>query len=105
MLGHLLTITTFGSGDNAKNVKVRYLIVNVTFPYNIIICRPSFNSSETVLFPLYLTLKYSFEDGRVFTVKIGKQPLVFQITNTLVTHMINQIDHRTCVIVEIIFEK
>lgn len=41
----------------------------------------------------------------LFIVKIYKQPLVFQIKDTLVTHRIDQIDPRTCDIVEIIFEK
>lgn len=32
----------------------------------------------------------------VFTVKIDKQSLIFQIKNTLITYRIDQIDPRTC---------
>lgn len=62
-------MTTFGSRNHVKSIQVRYLIVDVLFPYNIIIGRPSFNALEDVLSILYLTLKYPLEDGRVGIVK------------------------------------
>lgn len=44
--------------------------------------------------------------SNLFTVKIGKQPLVFQIAETLDTHRMNQIDPRTCAIVlKILYER
>lgn len=49
VLGHLPMMTTFGSGDNAKSVKLRYLVVNVAPLYNIIIRRRSFNDLEMTL--------------------------------------------------------
>lgn len=63
VLGHFPMIMTFSSGDNAKSVKVRYLIVNVASPYNIIVGKPSFNALEETLSILYLTLKYPLKDG------------------------------------------
>lgn len=74
VLGHLPVIITFGSKDNAKSVKVMYLIVNVASPCNIIIGRPSFNALEATLSILYLTLKYPLEDDRVGMIK-GDQGL------------------------------
>lgn len=53
--GHFPIMTTFGSRDHAKSIQVRYLIVIVVSPYNIIIDRPSFNDLEAVLSTLYLT--------------------------------------------------
>lgn len=57
-LGHLPVLTFFGSGDNAKSISIKYLIVNTTSPYNIIIERPDLNEMEVVLSTMYLTLKY-----------------------------------------------
>lgn len=54
---------------------MRYLIINATSPYNIIIDGSSFNSLEPVLSILYATLKYPLEDGQVGVVK-GDQGLV-----------------------------
>lgn len=39
VLGHLPTMTIFRNGSNAKGIRVIYLIVNVSSPYNIIIER------------------------------------------------------------------
>lgn len=62
-------MTTFGNKDHAKSIQVRYLIVYDASPYNIVIVRPLFNSMEAVLSTLYLTLKYSLEEGHVGIVK------------------------------------
>lgn len=72
VLRHLPVITTFGSGDNTKSFKVRYLIINASSPYNIIIGIPSFNALEVALSTLYLTLKYPLEDGHVGVLKGDK---------------------------------
>src|ERR1051325_4817250 len=65
VLGYLLVLTTFGTDESAKDVRVRYLVVNAYSPYNIIIGRPSFNALEAILSNLYLTMKYSLGKGRV----------------------------------------
>lgn len=65
VLGHLPIMTKFGIRDHAKSIQVRYLIVNVVSPYNIIIGMPLFNTLEATLSTLYLTLKYPLEDGHV----------------------------------------
>lgn len=69
VLGHLPIIVIFGSGSNAKGIRVRYLIVNASLLYNIITGRSSFNSLEVVLSTLYLTMKYSLEGGHVRVIK------------------------------------
>lgn len=62
-------MTIFGSGSNEKGIRVRYLIVNASSPYKVIIRRPTFNALEVVFSTLYLTMKYSLEGGHVGIVK------------------------------------
>lgn len=69
VLGHLSIMATFGSRDHVKNIQVRYLIINATSPYNIIIGRPLFNALKAALSTLYLKLKYPLEDDQVRIVK------------------------------------
>ena len=69
VLGHFPIMTTFGNGENAKSVLVRYLVINVASSYDVIVSRPSFNDLEAVLSTLYLTLKYPLKDGRVGIIK------------------------------------
>lgn len=69
VLGHLPMITTFGNGESSKSIMVKYLIVNVASPYNIIIGRPSFIALKAKLSTLYLTLKYPLKDSQTGRVK------------------------------------
>ena len=64
VMGHFPAITTSNNGENAKNVLVRYLIIDVVSPYNVIVGKPSFNALEVVLSTMCLTLKYPLKDGR-----------------------------------------
>ncbi|KAK2368694.1 hypothetical protein QL285_081871 [Trifolium repens] len=49
VMGYTTLLTTFGDSDNAKTIKVRYLVVKTPFTsYNIIIGRPTFNALEAV---------------------------------------------------------
>lgn len=69
VLGYITLGTIFGSGKNAKETKVRYMVVNAPLPYNIIIGRLDFNSLGAVFSTLYLTMKFPLEDGEVVIVK------------------------------------
>ncbi|GAU51074.1 hypothetical protein TSUD_13180, partial [Trifolium subterraneum] len=70
VMGHVTLLTTFGEKENAKTIKVRYLVVKTAFTsYNIIIGRPAFNTLGAVLSTLYLSMKYPLDDGRVGTVR------------------------------------
>lgn len=69
VLGHLSVMTIYESGSNTKGIKVRYLIVNASSPYNIIIGRLTFNILEAVLSTFYLTMKYPIDGGHVKTIK------------------------------------
>ncbi|XP_045791370.1 uncharacterized protein LOC123886075 [Trifolium pratense] len=55
VMGYTTLLTTFGEEENAKTIKVRYLVVKTPFTsYNIIIGRPAFNALGAVLSTLYL---------------------------------------------------
>ncbi|GAU46524.1 hypothetical protein TSUD_402540 [Trifolium subterraneum] len=70
VMGHVTLVTTFGEKENAKTIKVRYLVVKTTFTsYNIIIGRPAFNTLGAVLSTLYLLMKYPLDDGKIGTVR------------------------------------
>ncbi|GAU24176.1 hypothetical protein TSUD_84110 [Trifolium subterraneum] len=59
-----------GMLENAKTIKVRYLVVKTAFTsYNIIIGRPTFNTLGAVMSTLYLSMKYPLDDGRIGTVR------------------------------------
>lgn len=62
-------MTIFGNGENSKSVLVRYLIIKVTHPYNVIMGRPSVNDLKELLSTLYFTHKYLLQDGRVGIIK------------------------------------
>lgn len=69
VLGNLPIMTIFRSGSNTKGIRVRYLIVNASSPYNIIIGRLTLNSLEAVISILYLTMKYPLEGRQVGMIK------------------------------------
>ncbi|KAK2410564.1 hypothetical protein QL285_045924 [Trifolium repens] len=66
VMGYTTLLTTFDDSDNAKTIKVRYLVLKTPFTsYNIIIGRPAFNALEAAMSKLYLSIKYPLEDGRI----------------------------------------
>ncbi|GAU44869.1 hypothetical protein TSUD_329260 [Trifolium subterraneum] len=70
VMGHVTLLTTFGEKENAKTIKVRYLVVKTAFTsYNIIIGRPTFNTLGAVMSTLYLSMKYPLDDERIETVR------------------------------------
>ncbi|GAU24562.1 hypothetical protein TSUD_149030 [Trifolium subterraneum] len=75
VMGHITLLTTFGDHQNAKTVKVRYLVVKTPFAsYNIIIGRPAFNTLGAAMSTLYLYIKYPLDNGGVGIVR-GDQAL------------------------------
>lgn len=63
MKGHITKETTFGVGEQTKQVKARYLVIHAPFSYNMIIGRPTFNQLYVILSTLYLCMKYALFDG------------------------------------------
>ncbi|PNX69328.1 hypothetical protein L195_g056660, partial [Trifolium pratense] len=70
VMGYTTLLTTFGEEENARTIKVRYLVVKTPFTsYNIIIGRPAFNALGAVFSTLYLSMKYPLDNGGVGTIK------------------------------------
>jgi hypothetical protein len=77
-MGYVTLLTTFGEKENAKTIKVRYLVVRTPYAsYNIIIGRPTFNALGVAMSTLYLAIKYPLDKGRVGTIR-GDQILARQ---------------------------
>ncbi|MCI45294.1 hypothetical protein A2U01_0066533, partial [Trifolium medium] len=63
VMGYTTLYTTFGEDENAKMIKVRYLVVKTPFSsYNIIIGRPAFNALGAAMSTLYLAMKYPLDN-------------------------------------------
>jgi hypothetical protein len=78
VMGYITLLTTFGIKENAKTVKVRYLVVRTPYAsYNIIIGRPAFNALGAAMSTLYLAIKYPLDNGGVGTIR-GDQILARQ---------------------------
>jgi hypothetical protein len=78
VMGHITLFTTFGDNENAKTIKVRYLVIRtLCASYNIIIGRPAFKALGAVMSTLYLAIKYPLENGGVGTLR-GDQVLARQ---------------------------
>jgi len=67
--GYITLRTTFGYGENAKTIKVNYLVINVPNSYNIIIGRPSFNLLGAFQSTKFLFMKYPVEKGKIGTIR------------------------------------
>lgn len=64
---------TCGEGANAKTIDLKYLILDIMSPYNIILGSLTINSLGAVVSTRYLTLKYLFINGKVGTIRGDQQ--------------------------------
>ncbi|GAU32939.1 hypothetical protein TSUD_153560 [Trifolium subterraneum] len=94
VMGHITLLTTFGDHQNAKTIKVRYLVVKTPFAsYNIIIGRPAFNTLGAAMSTLYLSIKYPLDNGGVGIVR-GDQALGEALVNTTNMSEATELDPR-----------
>lgn len=65
---HITLEMVFVLNENAKATKVKYLVVGVSLPYNIIVGRPTLNLIGAAQLTLHLSMKYLLPNGwvRVF---------------------------------------
>jgi len=61
----LETRTTFGEGDFARTIDVRYIVVNVPSSYNILLGSPTINKLGAVVSSMHMKVKYLCENGTV----------------------------------------
>ena len=69
IIGYVDLRTTFGEGENAKTIVIKYIVVDARSSYNIILGRPTLNGLRAVTSTAHLCMKYPLEDGRVGVVK------------------------------------
>lgn len=68
--GYVDLMTTFGEGEHADSINIRYLVTDPEFQaYNIIIGRPTFQELGGVFSVAHLTLKYPRPDGKIGVIK------------------------------------
>lgn len=63
--GYIDLDTTFGKGVNAKMIKVRYVVVDSSSAYNVVIGRPSLSDLSAVISVADLSMKYPIGEGKV----------------------------------------
>ena len=57
VIGSTLLEVTFRQGANRRSEDIIFDVVNIDYPYNAIIGRPTLNAFEAVLHPAYLAMK------------------------------------------------
>ena len=87
VIGSTLLEVSFGQGANHRSEDIIFDVVNIDYPYNAIIGRPTLNAFEAVLHPAYLTMKIPrrFE---VITVLLGSQEAARKAENALIPNSV-----------------
>ncbi|XP_057443228.1 uncharacterized protein LOC130735146 [Lotus japonicus] len=67
--GYVELNTVFGEGKNAESFSIKFLVVNCTSPYNVLIGRPSLNRLGAIISTRHLTAKYLLSKGGVGILK------------------------------------
>ncbi|CAL5187889.1 unnamed protein product [Lathyrus oleraceus] len=63
--GYIDLDTTFGKGENAKMLKVRYVVIDSWSVYNVVIGMPVVAELRAVISIVHLKMKYPIGDGMV----------------------------------------
>ena len=69
MRGSVELRTTFTDGATARTEKIKYLVVNAPFAYNILLGRPTLNRLGAVPSTRHMKLKIPSMEGVVITIK------------------------------------
>jgi hypothetical protein len=67
--GYIDLDTRFGNGRNAKVIKVRYMVVDSSSAYNVVIGRPALKALKAVISVADLTMEYPVGNGKVGVVE------------------------------------
>lgn len=66
--GYVDLKTSLGTDRNAKEIKVRFLLVDADTSYNVLLGRPCLNAFGAIVSTPHLALKYPSDEGVVQTV-------------------------------------
>jgi len=83
--GHIELRTTFTDGTTSGTVKIRYLVVNPSSAYNILLGRPALKRIGTVASTRHMKMKLLSLEGTVMTIKSDKKEAKKCYENSLKT--------------------
>lgn len=73
MRGYVDLRMSLGTEKDAREIKVRFLLVEANTSYNVLLGRPCLNAFGAIVFTPHLTLKYPSEDGRVCVIRADQK--------------------------------
>jgi len=62
-------MTTFSEESVTRTIIIRYIVVNVSFAYNLLLGRPSLNRLGAVALTAHMKIRMPSSEGRVITIK------------------------------------
>lgn len=71
--GYIDLRTSLGVDKKAREITVRFLLVEADTSYNVLLGRPCLNAFGAIVSTPHLTLKYPTEDGEVHTVRADQK--------------------------------
>ena len=67
--GYIELRTTFADENTAMTIAIRYIVVNVSSAYNLVLGRASLNRLRAVASTAHMRMGLSFDEGGVITIK------------------------------------
>jgi len=67
--GHVKLRTTFSNGTSSRTISIRYLVVNKTLAYNMLLGRPALNRLGAVASMRHMKMKLLSLEGGVIVIK------------------------------------
>src|ERR1044072_1038179 len=71
--GFVETETVFGEGFSIRRIKVKFLVLECSASYNILIGRHTVNDVGAVVSTPHLKVKFPFLDGRIATIRVNQK--------------------------------
>jgi len=71
--GYVDLITTFGRGSKTKRIKIRYLVVDASTSYNVLLGRSSLNKLGAIVSTPHLAMKCPTENGEITTIYVNQK--------------------------------
>ncbi|XP_068497948.1 uncharacterized protein [Phaseolus vulgaris] len=71
--GYVDLVTTFGRGSKIRKIKIRYLVVDASTSYNVLLGRSSLNKLGAIVSTPHLAMKFPTEKGEIATVYVNQR--------------------------------
>ncbi|XP_068482612.1 uncharacterized protein [Phaseolus vulgaris] len=71
--GYIDLMTTFGRGTKTKTIKIRYLVVDASTSYNVLLGRSSLNELGAIVSTPHLAMKFPTDKGEIATVYVNQR--------------------------------